>query len=192
MYFLTLCSLHCPPAPPHCLPGCDLSWRDQGRSQSVGVSCQRATKCCLSSCSGGRRMTSRKKVLLKVIILGDSGWVTSRCSSVPRNQLVKVKIHHEVQTAASCFCFFLYSLAFSDGQELRVCFCMSKNLKGYGCTPVLKSFLNEIVTKALKLFFFFFEMEALWFFNSVALFLFFIFFFQFPFQTMVFSSKIHL
>lgn len=32
------------------------------------------TFCCLSSCSCGK-MTSRKKVLLKVIILGDSGWV---------------------------------------------------------------------------------------------------------------------
>lgn len=31
---------------------------------------------CVSSCSCGK-MTSRKKVLLKVIILGDSGWVTT-------------------------------------------------------------------------------------------------------------------
>lgn len=46
---------------------------------------------------------------------------------------------------------FLYSMAFSDGQELRLCRCMSKNPKGCGFTPVLKSFLNEIVT--MKLFF---------------------------------------
>lgn len=84
------------------------TWVDEIRAavKVSGFPAQRATKCCLSSCSGGRRMTSRKKVLLKVIILGDSGWVTSRFSSVPRNQLVKVKIHHEVQTAASCFLFF--------------------------------------------------------------------------------------